>query len=130
MQERVIEFNFVCSRDAVKIKNFLDKVPRSIECINYMTILNKLAKNDYLQHEPSDAVISSYLIKSLQQALTSTSTSCLYYVISDTSYNTIHNIISYAESQANTELEYKIHHTSEIDLSDIKNLFKETIEFD
>ena len=130
MQERVIEFNFVCSRDAVKIKNFLDKVPRSIECINYMTILNKLAKNDYLQHEPSDAVVSSYLIKSLQQALTSSSTRCLYYVVSETDYQTISSIISYAESQTYSSLEYNMHHTSEVDLSAIKNLFKETIEFD
>lgn len=130
MQERVIEFNFVCSRDAVKIKNFLDKVPRSIECINYMTILNKLAKNDYLQHEPSDAVVSSYLIKSLQQALTSSNTRCLYYVVSDTNYQTIRSIISYAESQTDYELEYNMHHTSDVDLSAVKNLFKETIEFD
>lgn len=130
MQERVIEFNFVCSRDAVKIKEFLDKVPRSIECINYMTILNKLVKNDYLQYEPSDAVVSSYLIKSLQQTLTSSSTHCLYYVVSDTDYQTINSIMSYAESQSDTELEYIMHHTKDIDLSEVKDLFKQIIEFD
>jgi len=130
MQERVIEFNFVCSRDAVKIKEFLNKVPRSIECINYMTILNKLVKNDYLQYEPSNAVVSSYLIKSLQQALTSSSTRCLYYVVSDTDYQTINSIMSYAESQSDTELEYVMHHTKEVDLSDVKDLFKQIIEFD
>lgn len=130
MQERVIEFNFVCSRDAVKIKEFLDKVPRSIECINYMTILNRLVKNDYLQYEPSDAVVSSYLIKSLQQALTSSATHCLYYVVSDTDYQTINSIMSYAESQSDTELEYIMHHTKDIDLSEVKDLFKQIIEFD
>jgi hypothetical protein len=130
MQERVIEFNFVCSRDAVKIKEFLDKVPRSIECINYMTILNKLVKNDYLQYEPSDAVVSTYLIKSLQQALTSSSTLCLYYVVSDTDYQTISSIMSYAESQSDTELEYVMHHTKDVDLSEVKDLFKQIIEFD
>jgi len=130
MQERVIEFNFVCSRDAVKIKEFLNKVPRSIECINYMTILNKLVKNDYLQYEPSDAVVSTYLIKSLQQALTSSSTLCLYYVVSDTDYQTISSIMSYAESQSDTELEYVMHHTKDVDLSEVKDLFKQIIEFD
>ncbi len=130
MQENVIEFNFVCSRDAVKIKEFLDKVPRSIECINYMTILNKLVKNDYLQYEPSDAVVSSYLIKSLQQVLTSSSTRCLYYVVSDTDYQTLNSIMSYAESQSDIELEYIMHHTRDVNLSEVKDLFKQIIEFD
>ena len=130
MQERIIEFNFVCAKDAVKVKEFLNKVPRSIECINYMTILNKLAKNDYFNFEPSDAVVSSYLIKMIQQTLNSPVTQCLYYVISDADENTISNIISYAKTQTDTTLEFNIYHAHGVDLSNTKNLFKEIIQFD
>lgn len=130
MQDSIIQFNFVCSKSAIKVKNFLNKIPRNIECINYMTVLNKLAKNDYLQYEPSDAVISSYLIKSIQQALSSEETSQIYYVVSDVDEITIKNIISYIESQTNCKLEYTMYHTSDVNLTDSKYLFKSIIQFD
>ena len=38
--------------------------------------------------------------------------------------------MSYAESQSDTELEYIMHHTKDIDLSEVKDLFKQIIEFD
>ena len=67
--EEHIEFNFIYSNDAVRVKAFLGSVPRSIECINYMDIFNKLTKNDFYQYEPSDAVVSSYLMRQLQNAI-------------------------------------------------------------
>jgi len=67
--ETTIEFNFIYSKDAIKVKSFLGSVPRNIECVNYMDIFNKLTKNDFYQHEPSDAVVSSYLMKQLQTIL-------------------------------------------------------------
>ncbi len=42
--EEHIEFNFIYSDDALRVKTFLGNVPRSIECINYMDIFNKLTK--------------------------------------------------------------------------------------
>ena len=62
MEEEHIEFNFIYSNDALRVKTFLGNVPRSIECINYMDIFNKLTKNDFYQYEPSDAVVSSSYI--------------------------------------------------------------------
>ena len=77
--EEHIEFNFIYSSDALRVKTFLGNVPRSIECINYMDIFNKLTKNDFYQYEPSDAVVSSYLMRQLQNAIGKSSLSNSYY---------------------------------------------------
>jgi len=128
MQE-IIEFNFVCSKNAVKVKEFLNTIPKTIECINYMNILKKLAKNDYLQIDPSDAVVSSYLIKNLKAALKSSSTNSIYYVVSNSDLNTITNVINYSSSQTQKELEFNMYHTADIDLTEIKHLFNEINKF-
>ena len=79
--ETSIEFNFIYSKDAIKVKSYLGTVPRNIECINYMDIFNKLTKNDFYQFEPSDAVVSSYLMKQLQTVLDRTTTTSIFYVL-------------------------------------------------
>ena len=42
--EEHIEFNFIYSDDALRVKTFLGNVPRSIECINYIDILRVVRK--------------------------------------------------------------------------------------
>ena len=54
--------------EALTIKKYLNGIEEG-EKINYIDIVNKLTKNDYYQYEPSDAVVSSYLIKHLQSAV-------------------------------------------------------------
>jgi hypothetical protein len=125
-----LEFSFVYSNDAVKVKTFLGNVPRSIECINYMDIYNKLSKNDYLQIEPSDAVVSSYLIKQLQASLSKSTTKSLYYVLGGLDKITISEIMSYIESLTESKVHYKIYHTPEVNLNHVLPLFNETIEFE
>ena len=79
--EEHIEFNFIYSNDALRVKTFLGNVPRSIECINYMDIFNKLTKNDFYQYEPSDAVVSSYLMRQLQNAIGRNISTTIFYVL-------------------------------------------------
>lgn len=125
-----IEFTFIYSKDAIKIKSFLCEVPRNIECINYMDIFNKLAKNDYYQHEPSDAVVSSYLMRQLQNSVSKDTTRSIYYVLGNLNENTIKGIMSYVESLTNKSISYQMFHTPDVNVNGTAKLFNEVVEFD
>ncbi len=128
--ETNIEFNFIYSKDAVKVKTFLGNVPRNIECINYMDIFNKLTKNDFYQSEPSDAVVSSYLMKQLQTVLDRNTTTSIFYVLGNLSEPTVKGIKSYVESLTNKEIEYNIYHSPDINVNGSVKLFKNVVEFE
>lgn len=128
--EEVLEFSFVYSKDAVKIKSFIDSIPRNIECINYIDIYNKLSKNDYFQSEPSDAVISSYLMRQLQTAVSRTSTRNLFYVLGSVDRDVISGIQSYVKSLTDRKLIFKIYHTPDVKLSGLSKLFSEKVQFE
>jgi hypothetical protein len=128
--ETNIEFNFIYSTDAVKVKTFLGNVPRNIECINYMDIFNKLTKNDFYQSEPSDAVVSSYLMKQLQTVLDRNTTTSIFYVLGNLSEPTVKGIKSYVESLTNKEIEYNIYHSPDINVNGSAKLFKNVVEFE
>lgn len=125
-----LEFSFVYSKDAVKIKSFLGTIPKSIECINYMDIYNKLAKNDYFQSEPSDIVISSYLMKQLQNTVSKNTTQSLFYVLGDLDKDVINGVKNYVKSLTSKNIYYKIYHTPEINLNGTSFLFNESVEFE
>ena len=128
--ETNIEFNFIYSKDAVKVKTFLGNVPRNIECINYMDIFNKLTKNDFYQSEPSDAVVSSYLMKQLQTVLDRNTTTSIFYVLGNLSEPTVKGIKSYVESLTNKEIEYNIYHSPDINVNGTARLFENVVEFE
>jgi len=128
--EKDLEFYFVYSNDAVKIKSFIDNVPRNIECINYIDIYNKLAKNDYFQSEPSDAVVSSYLMRQLQTVISRNSTQNIYYVLGSIDKNVVNGIQSYIKTLTSRNVEFKIYHTPEVQLTSVGRLFSEVIEFE
>lgn len=125
-----LEFSFIYSKDAVKIKAFLGSVPRSIECINYMDIYNKLAKNDYLQSEPSDIVVSSYLMRQLQTAVVRSTTRSLFYVLGELDREVISGIKDYVGTLTPRTIHYKIYHTPEVNLNGASFLFNEAVEFE
>lgn len=125
-----LEFSFVYSKDAVKIKSFLGLIPRNIECINYMDIYNKLAKNDYMQLEPSDAVVTSYLMKDLQLALGKRQGHSLYYVLGNLNRDTIEGIKNYIETLTPKSIYYKLYHTQDVIFNNTESLFDETVEFE
>ena len=128
--ETNIEFNFIYSKDAVRVKTFLGAVPRNIECINYMDIFNKLTKNDFYQFEPSDAVVSSYLMKQLQTVLDRNTTSSIFYVLGNLNESTVTGIKTYVESLTDRELKYNIYHSPEINVNGSADLFEIIIEFE
>lgn len=127
--ETNIEFNFIYSKDAVKVKSFLGSVPRNIECINYMDIFNKLTKNDFYQFEPSDAVVSSYLMKQLQTVF-DRNTASIFYVLGNLNEPTVTGIKTYVESLTDNEITYNIYHSPDININGSAKLFKNVIEFE
>jgi hypothetical protein len=126
----LLEFAFIYSKDAAKIKLFLDSIPRNIECISYIEIYNKLSKNDYLQSEPSDAVVSSYLMRHLQTVLGKSTVRSVYYVLGCIDNHTIQGIKEYVGSLTTKEVHYKLYHTPDTTLESIRFLFDEIVEFE
>jgi len=106
--EEFLDFVFVHSKDALKVKTFLGTVPRNIECINYMDIYNKLTKNDYFQSEPSDVVVSSYLMKQLQTLLGKDTTSTIYYVLEELNEDVILGIKEYVLTLSEKDVNYHL----------------------
>ena len=105
---RMIIFNFVCLRDAVLTKRFLDKLPKGVECIDYIAVSNKLAKNDYAGQEPSDDVIASHLIKLLHAAVNGRNRGEIYYVISSTDSNIMESIKAFLADATQAEISYTL----------------------
>lgn len=128
--ETSIEFNFIYSKDAVRVKSFLGSVPRNIECINYMDIFNKLTKNDFYQSEPSDAVVSSYLMRQLQTVLDRNTTTSIFYVLGHLNEPTIKGIKTYVESLTERDLIYNIYHSPDINVNGTAKLFNNVVEFE
>jgi|TARA_R110000796_G_scaffold32787_2_gene85486 hypothetical protein len=128
--EEHIEFNFIYSNDAVRVKAFLGSVPRSIECINYMDIFNKLTKNDFYQYEPSDAVVSSYLMRQLQNAISRNISTTIFYVLGNLDKETISGIQEYVETLSDKPITYKMYHSPDIIVNGTAELFADIIEFE
>jgi len=128
--EEHIEFNFIYSNDALRVKTFLGNVPRSMECINYMDIFNKLTKNDYYQYEPSDEVVSSYLMRQLQNVIGRNSSATIFYVLGTLDTETVGGIQSYVSSLSNKPITYKIYHSPDIIVNGTAELFDDIIEFE
>ena len=128
--ENILEFSFIYSKDAAKIKLFLDSIPRNIECISYIEIYNKLSKNDYLQSEPSDAVVSSYLMRHLQSTLSKSTVRSIYYVLGSIDDITIRRIQEYVMTLTNKEVYYKLYYTSDTTLNNVRLLFSEIVQFE
>ena len=124
-----LKFNFVYSRDAITIKKYLNAIEEGT-CINYIDIVNKLTKNDYYQYEPSDAVVSSYLIKQLQVALENVETNEVFYVLSELDEIIINNIKENVENWVSKPITYNIHHTADINLNGTTGLFSGTKLFE
>jgi len=127
--EEHIELNFVYSKDASKVKEFLGNIPRSIECINYMDIVNKLTKNDYYQFEPSDAVVSSYLIRQIQIAFERDTLRSLFYVLGSLDEQVINNIKEYVSTLTDKSITFNLYYSS-IPTENYDHLFNDIIEFE
>ena len=108
---RMIIFNFVCLRDAMLTKRFFEQLPKTAVCIDYAAVSNKLAKNDYSGEEPSDDVITSYLIKSLHTAVSGRHSGEIYYTISGTNDYIMESIKAFLEEATESQITYRLYCT-------------------
>ena len=106
--ERPIDFSFVYSKCAIQVKDFLDQVPKKAECSSYIEVLNKLTRNDYMQEEPSDEVVASYLIKQISSILSKKDVELVYYVLSSKDQETINSVIDYAGAVTDRPIKYAV----------------------
>ncbi len=95
-----------------------------------MDIFNKLTKNDFFQYEPSDAVVSSYLMKQLQTVLGRTTTTSIFYVLGNLNETTVEGVMSYVESLTDKDIEYNIYHSPDINVNGTAKLFEKVVEFE
>jgi len=106
--EARIEFILVWAKCAMTIKEVLDQAPRHAECINYIDVLNKMTRTDYMQAEPSDAVVSSHLMRQLNSALSRSTTKTIYYVVSSTDSETLSGIMQYVQETSKRPIEWRV----------------------
>jgi len=106
--EKGIEFVFVWAECALDVKGVLDGAPRHAECISYIEVLNKMTRTDYMQTEPSDAVVSSQLMRQLHTALTRSATRTIYYVVSSVDSETISSIMQHVQVASKRPLQWRI----------------------
>jgi len=95
-----------------------------------MDIFNKLTKNDYYQYEPSDAVVSSYLMRQLQKAIGRNISTTIFYVLGNLEKETIMEIQDYVGSLSAKPITYKIYHSPDIIVNGSAKLFDDIIEFE
>jgi len=79
------------------------------ECISYIEVLNKLTRNDYMQEEPSDEVVASYLIKQINAVMAKKDLSLVYYVLSSKDQDTIESITNYIAQATHRPVNYSIY---------------------
>ena len=120
MKNDLLKFNFIHSYDILEIKRFIETLPRSLCVINYINIYNKLSKNDYLNEEASDVIVTGYLMKELQEYVNKVNE--IYYVLEHIDYEVISNIKKYNNSLTDKVIEYNIY--TSINIIDNYNIDK------
>ena len=128
--EKEVEFNIVYHKNENKIKKYLSNVPRSIDCINHNVIINRLTKNDHYQVDPSDEIINSFLVKSLQMSFNQRhGVESIYYTISSLDDEIINNIKNFVNKLSDDNIVFKLHVEKEENYSGVKDLFNNIIFF-
>ena len=95
-----------------------------------MDIFNKLTKNDFYQYEPSDAVVSSYLMRQLQNAIGRNTSTTIFYVLGSLTEETVGGIKEYVSTLSDKPITYKIYHSPDINVNGTAELFDDVIEFE
>jgi hypothetical protein len=127
--EELLEINFVYANEPSKVRTFLEKVPRNIECINYIDIYDKLTKNDYYDYKPSDEVVSTYLIRQIHHVIEK-NLRTVYYVLGCIEKERVLNIQNYIQSLTDKTITFNIYYSSDITLNGTSKLFNELREFE
>ena len=106
-----IAITFIKMRNLFSLKKAMAAFPRGIETISYLEIYNKLAKKEDRTNEPSEALISTYIIKQLNTLLSDENTTHLCYIL-DTTDNDISekmkNIMEFIKERSEKPVEFEL----------------------
>lgn len=105
-----IVISFIKMKDLPSLKKAMAKVPRGIEIISYLEIYNKLLKKEDHYNEPSETLISAYIIKQLNTLLADESTTHLCYVldIADNNTDRLLNIMEFITEKSSKPVIYEL----------------------
>ena len=106
-----IVITFIKMKNLFALKKAMAVFPRGIEIISYLDIYNKLAKKEDRLNEPSEALISTYIIKQLNTLLADENTTHLCYIL-DTTDNDItekiENITEFISERSEKPVEFEL----------------------
>lgn len=106
-----IVITFIKMKNLFALKKAMAVFPRGIEVISYLDIYNKLAKKEDRLNEPSEALISTYIIKQLNTLLADENTTHLCYIL-DTTDNDItekiENITEFISERSEKPVEFEL----------------------
>ena len=106
-----IVITFIKMKNLFSLKKAMAVFPRGIETISYLDIYNKLAKKEDRLNEPSEALISTYIIKQLNTLLADENTTHLCYIL-DTTDNDItekiENITEFISGRSEKPVEFEL----------------------
>jgi len=87
----MITIRCIYFKDATTIKKYIKDIDNN-SIINYMDIFNKLSKNDIYGNEPTDLIVSSFLIKELEQFILIDDNLDFWYVLSTLDKDVLYNL--------------------------------------
>lgn len=106
-----IAITFIKMKNLFSLKKAMAAFPRGIETVSYLEIYNKLAKKEDRTNEPSEALISTYIIKQLNTLLSDENTTHLCYIL-DTTDNDISekmkNIMEFIKGRSEKPVEFEL----------------------
>lgn len=106
-----IAITFIKMKNLFSLKKAMAAFPRGIETVSYLEIYNKLAKKEDRTNEPSEALISTYIIKQLNTLLSDENTTHLCYIL-DTTDNDISekmkNIMEFIKERSEKPVEFEL----------------------
>lgn len=78
-------------KDAASVKKYIKDIDLNY-IINYMDIFNKLSKNDIYGNEPTDLIVSSFIIKELETFILIENKEEFFYVLSTLDLDVLNNL--------------------------------------
>lgn len=106
-----IVITFIKMKNLFALKKAMAAFPRGIETISYLDIYNKLAKKEDRLNEPSEALISTYIIKQLNTLLSDENTTHLCYILDTTDNDIIEkieNITEFISERSEKPVEFEL----------------------
>lgn len=111
LDKNFIVITFIKMKNLISLKKAIAAFPRGIETISYLEIYNRLSKKEDRYNEPSEALISTYIIKQLNSLLNEENTTHLCYIL-DTTDNEItekmENIMEFIKERSPKPVEFEL----------------------